>query len=57
MTTLREFVQSGPFAAPVADALAKLEAQTIVPRIWAHDHPLWRPDPTEIANLRAHGVV
>ena len=31
-------------------ALADLRAQKIVPRIWRHDHTVWKPDPTEIAN-------
>ena len=31
-------------------ALAEMEEQDIVARIWAHDHTVWKPEPTEIAN-------
>jgi len=31
-------------------ALAELRDQKIISRIWAHDHTVWKPEPTEIAN-------
>jgi glucose-6-phosphate isomerase len=40
----------GPYAACVERAIAELDAARIVPRIWARDHTVWRPEPTEIAN-------
>ncbi len=40
----------GPLAEPTAEALAELEARDAVARLWAHDHTLWRDDPTEIAD-------
>jgi glucose-6-phosphate isomerase/transaldolase/glucose-6-phosphate isomerase len=32
------------------EALASLERQDTVGRIWSRDHTLWKPDPTEIAD-------
>lgn len=34
----------------VDEALADLAANQIVTRIWAHDHTVWKPEPTEITN-------
>ena len=34
----------------VERALADLDKENIVSRIWAHDHTVWNPDPTEISN-------
>lgn len=34
----------------VAAALDKLATHRVLPRIWARDHTLWKPDPTEITN-------
>ncbi len=31
-------------------ALAELRDQNILSRIWAHDHTVWKPEPTEITN-------
>jgi glucose-6-phosphate isomerase len=31
-------------------ALQQLEAQSVLPRIWEHDHAVWDPDPDEITN-------
>ena len=31
-------------------ALRAMDAERILERIWAHDHTVWRPDPTEITN-------
>ncbi|MBN1963666.1 MAG: bifunctional transaldolase/phosoglucose isomerase, partial [Anaerolineae bacterium] len=40
----------GELQAQVDAALAALSADRIVARLWAHDHTIWRPDPTEISN-------
>ncbi len=38
------------FQAVVDAALARLQAERVVARIWEHDHTVWQPDPTEITN-------
>jgi transaldolase/glucose-6-phosphate isomerase len=43
-------VNLGDYQPSVDAALADIEAQHIVPRIWAHDHTVWKPDPAEITN-------
>lgn len=43
-------VHLGPYHAPVLAALARLEAQRIIPRIWDRDHTVWKPEPAEITN-------
>ncbi len=40
----------GAHADAVAAALAQLQANDIMARIWDHDHTVWRPDPDEISN-------
>lgn len=36
---------------PLVDAtIAELSGQNIISRIWAHDHTVWKSDPTEITN-------
>lgn len=40
----------GSYEAAVADALANWRAKQTVERLWAHDHTVWKPDPTEIGN-------
>lgn len=50
MTTLSDLDGLGAYQQGVQDALADLEAQRSLPRIWAKDHTVWRPDPKEIAN-------
>ncbi|HEV57006.1 MAG TPA: bifunctional transaldolase/phosoglucose isomerase, partial [Phycisphaerales bacterium] len=40
----------GEYQAAVDAALQEIVADRIVPRIWAHDHTVWKPDPTEITN-------
>lgn len=34
----------------IASALAYLEQNQVVSRIWSGDHTVWKPDPTEIAD-------
>jgi transaldolase/glucose-6-phosphate isomerase len=40
----------GEYQATVNVALEEIVAERIVPRIWAHDHTVWKPEPTEIVN-------
>jgi glucose-6-phosphate isomerase len=40
----------GEFATPVNEAIARLERDDIVARIWAADHTVWSDDPTEISD-------
>ena len=42
--------QLGPYQADVRATLARMEAQRVIPRIWSHDHTVWKPEPTEITN-------
>ena len=32
------------------DGLSALDRNSILSRIWAHDHTVWKPSPAEIAN-------
>ncbi|GAB4576256.1 MAG: hypothetical protein Kow0077_31820 [Anaerolineae bacterium] len=34
----------------VAPVLERMRAERVVARIWAHDHTVWKPEPTEITN-------
>jgi transaldolase/glucose-6-phosphate isomerase len=40
----------GRFETTAAGVLADTQAAHMIPRIWEHDHTVWRPDPTGIAN-------
>lgn len=40
----------GAHEAAVRDVLLRLDEQKIVERIWARDHTVWSPDPSEITN-------
>ena len=40
----------GAYQAAASAALEEIQAQQIVQRIWAGDHTVWKPDPTEISN-------
>ena len=40
----------GTYQSAVDTALAQMAEQKIMARIWAHDHTVWKPDPTEITN-------
>jgi transaldolase/glucose-6-phosphate isomerase len=40
----------GPYQASVDEAVARLSANQVAARIWAHDHAVWKPEPTEISN-------
>ena len=43
-------VSLGTYLGDVKMALAGLERQGVVRRIWQKDHSVWKPDPTEITN-------
>jgi transaldolase/glucose-6-phosphate isomerase len=43
-------VSLGEHTERVEAALAKLEENHVISRIWDHDHTIWKPEPTEIAN-------
>jgi len=34
----------------IGAALAEMKADQIIPRIWVHDHTVWKPQPEEITN-------
>jgi transaldolase/glucose-6-phosphate isomerase len=40
----------GVYEPVVHEALARLSKEKVMARIWAHDHTVWKPDPTEITN-------
>ena len=40
----------GPYQAAVDAALAEIVGDRILARIWAGDHTVWKPEPTEITN-------
>lgn len=50
MKTLGYKAQLGELGRAVEATLGELAEQHVVSRIWAHDHTVWKPDPTEIAN-------
>ncbi len=40
----------GPLTGAVDAALARMQAEDIVSRIWVGDHTVWKPEPKEISN-------
>ncbi len=50
MTQVRLDIHLGSSQPAFLATLARMTAQRVVPRIWAHDHTVWKPDPTEITN-------
>lgn len=40
----------GPYQCSIENALVELKDNRIISRIWAHDHTVWKPEPTEITN-------
>ena len=50
MTNLHDLASLGPYQAGVDGALAEMAENRVVERIWAHDHTVWKPEPTEISN-------
>jgi transaldolase/glucose-6-phosphate isomerase len=51
----------GTYQAGVDDTLTEMAENRIIHRIWAHDHTVWKPEPTEITNrlgwLHTAGVM
>jgi transaldolase/glucose-6-phosphate isomerase len=43
-------VSLGKYQDAVDAALVEMKTQNIMARIWAHDHTVWKPEPTEITN-------
>lgn len=39
-----------PYDALLHDVMASAATNQVIPRLWAKDHSLWKPDPTEITN-------
>ncbi len=50
MKTLGYKAHLGKLSGAVEATLAELTAQRVMPRIWARDHTVWKPEPTEITN-------
>jgi transaldolase / glucose-6-phosphate isomerase len=50
MPNQRITMHLGKYQPLIAAALAELKNNNILPRIWDHDHTVWKPEPTEIAN-------
>ena len=40
----------GELAPAVEDRLASLHRDEVIPRLWARDHTVWKPDPSEITD-------
>lgn len=40
----------GPYGADAERAFSRLREERIIPRIWGHDHRVWKEDPKEITN-------
>ncbi|MFH0871790.1 MAG: bifunctional transaldolase/phosoglucose isomerase [bacterium] len=64
--TRRPAASLGKTSLLVEEALGEMQRQRVISRIWAKDHTVWKPDPTEIANrlgwlilpgrMREHGA-
>lgn len=48
--SLRDTLASPLFQSTVDSALESLANEQVVPRLWAKDHRLWKPDPKEITD-------
>jgi glucose-6-phosphate isomerase len=47
----RDFIVNlGSYEPKVKTALKELQTSKVMQRLWAHDHTLWKQDPTEITN-------
>jgi transaldolase/glucose-6-phosphate isomerase len=46
----RPLVSLGTLAGPVENRLSSMAKAEVARRIWAKDHTVWKPDPTEITN-------
>lgn len=43
-------IELGNYQSSLTSGLQTLQQENIIPRIWEHDHTVWKPDPTEITN-------
>lgn len=50
MSTINAQFSLGNYQTAVDEALKNMAQAQIIPRIWQHDHTVWRPDPAEITN-------
>lgn len=50
MTKLHRSARLGTYQAAVDAALTEMAEKQVIKRIWAHDHTVWKPEPTEITN-------
>ena len=50
MSVPRLQLQLGPLRAAVEPAFARADEEGLVRRIWARDHRVWKPDPTEVSD-------
>ena len=46
----RRSAKLGGYASDVQAAMMRLSQENIIPRLWAKDHTIWKPEPTEITN-------
>ena len=47
---LKRSASLGDYQAGIDAALAEMEADDVIARIWEHDHTIWKPEPPEITN-------
>ena len=50
MTDKQMTTHLGTYRQAVNNTLQTMHAANIMPRIWQHDHTVWKSDPTEISN-------
>jgi len=50
MRSLADTSQLGSYQSAVDQALGEMRQNRVIQRIFAHDHTVWKPEPTEIAN-------
>jgi glucose-6-phosphate isomerase len=50
MTPIKIQAHLGHYTSPVESSLAEIAENNILGRIWAQDHTVWKPEPTEISN-------
>lgn len=43
-------VHPGAYENVISSSLAKLQQEQVLPRVWQHDHTIWKSEPTEISN-------
>jgi len=50
MAVRQDKVNLGEYQPLVDEAIAEIAEKEILSRVWAHDHTVWKPEPTEIGN-------